>query len=159
MGFYPTGRGFESLPGYQAQALSLDVLLLFNSYMAHYEKVGLLVLSDDDTRFLVCEKEASNMTADYIMPGGQFTEETVEDCLREEIAEELGCEVDFSTLEHLGRYTDIAAGDPNSDVSIELYRGEIIGEPKPTTEIKKIHKIGKEDQNNERVSKIIRNKI
>jgi hypothetical protein len=48
---------------------------------------------------------------------------------------------------------------PDKDVSIKLYSGKIIGKPKPSTEIKFIHWIGKTDKNNLRVSQIIRNKI
>ena len=53
--------------------------------MAYYNKIGLLVLNDDQTKFLVCEKYPQNVTADYIMPGGQFQEKTVEQCLQEYI--------------------------------------------------------------------------
>ncbi len=52
-----------------------------------------------------------------------------------------------------------AAGDPTHDVSIELYEGKIIGKPKPSTEIKAIHWIGKTAVNNPRVAPLIRNKI
>ena len=55
--------------------------------MAYYNKIGLLVLSSDFTKFLVCEKYPENVTSDYIMPGGQFQETTVEECLRNEIKE------------------------------------------------------------------------
>ena len=127
--------------------------------MAYYNKIGLLVLSSDFTKFLVCEKYPENVTSDYIMPGGQFQETTVEECLRNEIKEELSCEVDFSTLMYVNEYTDTAAGHPERDVSIKLYVGSLIGTPTPSTEVKELHWIGKEDTENERVSPIIRNKI
>lgn len=127
--------------------------------MAYYNKIGLLVLNDDQTKFLVCEKAPENVTSDYIMPGGQFQEKSVEECLKNEIKEELNCEVDFSTLEYIGEYADVAAGRPDREVSIKLYQGNLIGEPTPSTEIKHIHWIGKQDQQNNRVSPIIRNKI
>jgi 8-oxo-dGTP pyrophosphatase MutT (NUDIX family) len=127
--------------------------------MAYYNKIGLLVLNADSTKFLVCEKPPKNVTSDYIMPGGQFQEATVEECLRNEIREELNCEVDFATLERINEYTDVAAGRPDRDVSIQLYRGNLIGIPTPSTEIKFIHWIGKEDRTNPKVSPIIRNKI
>ena len=127
--------------------------------MAHHNKTGLLVLNADNTRFLVCEKDPHDVTADYIMPGGQYDEASVEECLKNEIKEELDCQVDFSTLEKIGVYTDVAAGQPDRDVSITLFRGSLIGTPRPCSEIKKLHWIGKEDDKNERVSPIIRNKI
>jgi hypothetical protein len=43
----------------------------------------------------VCEKDPNNMTADYIMPGGQFTEATVFECIVNEMREELSAEVDL----------------------------------------------------------------
>lgn len=127
--------------------------------MAYYNKIGLLVLNADASKFLVCEKFPQNVTSDYIMPGGQFQEKTVEECLKNEIKEELNCEVNFSTLSYVGEYTDVAAGRPDRDVSIKLYSASLIGTPMPSTEIKALHWIGKEDMSNERVSPIIRNKI
>ena len=78
--------------------------------MAYYNKIGLLVLNKDQSKFLVVQKYPQNVTADYIMPGGQFEEDTVEECLKNEVKEELDCEVDFATLEYIGEYTDVAAG-------------------------------------------------
>lgn len=127
--------------------------------MAYYEKIGLLVLSEDSARFLVCEKYPENVTSDFIMPGGQFQEASVEECLKNEIREELDCEVDFSTLTYINEYTDVASGRPDRDVSIKLYSGSLIGTPTPSTEVKEIHWIGKEAAGDMRVSPIIRNKI
>lgn len=127
--------------------------------MAYYNKIGLLVLNKDKTKFLVCEKSPENVTSDYIMPGGLFEEATEIECLKDEIKEELDCEIDVESLEYIGEYTDVAAGRPDRDVSIKLYKGNLIGTPKPSTEIKFIHWIGKEDKTNPRVSPIIRNKI
>ena len=127
--------------------------------MAYYNKIGLLVLNNENTKFLVCEKDSKNVTSDYIMPGGQFFEASVEECLKNEVKEELDCEVDFGSLEYIGEYNDVAAGRPDREVSIKLYKGNLIGIPKPSTEIKYIHWIGRGDQSNVRVSPIIRNKI
>lgn len=127
--------------------------------MAYYNKVGLLVLHQDKAKFLVCEKDKGDVTADYIMPGGQFFERSPEECLRDEIKEELNCEVDIASLNYINEYLDVAAGAPDKDVSNKLCQGTLIGEPTPSTEIKHIHWIGLEDKNNPRVSPIIRNKI
>ena len=127
--------------------------------MAYYNKIGLLILNQDNTKFLVCQKSPDDVTADYIMPGGQFEENTIKECLKNEIKEELNCEVDFNTLEYIGEYIDVAAGKPNKDVSIKLYKSKIIGNPEPSGEVKNIYFISKEDQNNFKVSSIIRNKI
>ncbi len=127
--------------------------------MAYYNKIGLLVLNQKNNKFLVCEKSPKNVTSDYIMPGGQFQEESVEECLKNEIKEELNCAVDFDSLQFIGKYTDVAAGQPDRDVSIKLYRANLIGIPTPSTEIKLIHWISKKDRYNPRLSPIIRNKI
>jgi 8-oxo-dGTP pyrophosphatase MutT (NUDIX family) len=127
--------------------------------MAYYYKIGLLVLNQNGTEFLVCEKAPEDTTSDYIMPGGQFEETTVEACLRNEIEEELHCQVDFDTLAFVGKYSDVAAGRPDRDIEMEVYRGSLIGEPVPSREIKFIHWIGKDAVHNPRVSPIIRNKI
>ena len=127
--------------------------------MAFYNKIGLLVLSADESAFLVCEKSLDFDTDDYIMPGGVLTEDSDEDCLRNEISEELDCAIDFSTLRFVGEYTDIASGFTDRDVSIKLYQGKLIGVPRPCSEIEYLHWIGKGDAENPRVSPIIRNKI
>ncbi|MDH4330940.1 MAG: NUDIX domain-containing protein [Candidatus Moranbacteria bacterium] len=127
--------------------------------MANYNKIGLLVLNNDQTRFLVVQKYPQNVTADFIMPGGQFEEETIEECLKNEIKEELNCEVDFDSLGFISEYEDEAAGRPEKTVSIKLYQGKLIGIPAPSTEIEHIHWITKDDISNPQVSPIIRNKI
>lgn len=127
--------------------------------MAYWYKIGLLVLNDDATKFLVCEKDKNNITNLYLMPGGQMEEASAEECLRSEIKEELDCKVDFKTLKYIGEFADVAAGDPDHEIAIELYQGKLIGEPKPSSEIKHIHWIGKKDADNPKVSPIIRNKI
>ncbi|MET0779293.1 MAG: NUDIX domain-containing protein [Candidatus Saccharimonadales bacterium] len=127
--------------------------------MAYYYKIGLLVLNDDSTKFLVCEKDKNDITDQYIMPGGQMTHQTVEECLREKIKEELDCEVDFTTLKSIGEFTAPAAGQPDREVAMELYRAKIIGTPKASNKIKHLHWISKEDATNDRVSHIIRSYI
>lgn len=79
--------------------------------MAYYNKIGLLILNEDGTKFLVCEKYSQFVTSDYIMPGGKFEEETEIECLKNEIREELNCEIDVKSLKYIAEYTDVAAGN------------------------------------------------
>lgn len=126
--------------------------------MAYFNKIGLLLLNKDRTKFLVCEKD--NFTSDFIMPGGQLeVGESDIDCLKRELSEELATELDESSLKYIGEYIDIAAGDQTKDVSIKLYSGEIIDTPKPSSEIINFYWIGKDDLVNPRLSPIIKNKI
>ena len=129
--------------------------------MAYYNKIGLLILNEDAKRFLVCEpgdKYTERGVNQYLMPGGKLEEESDVECLQAEIKEELSCGVDAGSLELIGEYTDVAA-TPGRDVMIRLYKGNLIGDPKPSTEIGALHWIGREDAANQKVSPIIRNKI
>lgn len=127
--------------------------------MAYYNKIGLLILNDDSTKFLVCQKYRENVTAEYIMPGGKNDEQDDMLCLKNEIDQELGCQVDFYSVELVGIYSDTAAGFSDRDVEIKLYKGRLIGQPTPMTEVEYIHWIGKGDIENKQVSSIIRTKI
>ncbi len=127
--------------------------------IADFHKIGLLILNEDGTKFLVCEKGEDGMTQDYLFPGGKIEEEDEFECIVREIWEELDCEVAVETLEFVGAYMGPAAGDPSRTVAIRLYKGEIVGKPTPSSEIKFIHWIGRDDINNERVSPIIRRQI
>lgn len=127
--------------------------------MADFNKIGLLVLNEGRDKFLVCEKDKKHVTDDYIMPGGKMEEKDDRECLRREIKEELNCSVDFDTLVYIGEYADIAAGFNDRQVKIKLYQGKLVGTATPATEINYLHWIGKQDADNPRVSRIIRNKI
>lgn len=127
--------------------------------MAYYNKIGLLVLNYNRDKFLVCQKYAHNVTADYIMPGGKNDEDDDVECLTNEIKQELDCELDIQSLDYLGTYEDTAAGFIDRTVEMRLYEGRILGEPKPSKEVEFIHWIGAKDQNNPKVSSIIRRKI
>ncbi len=130
--------------------------------MAYYNKIGLLVLNADRTMFLACEPGVlykDKSVSQYLMPGGQFLEDTVEACLRAEIKEELGCDIDMDSIEFVGEYNDVAASGLNRDVMIKLYTGKLIGVPVASTEIGALHWIGVKDINNEKLSPIIKNKI
>lgn len=129
--------------------------------MAYFNKIGLLVLSEDSKTFLVCEpgnKYMDKRVVQYLMPGGQIEEKSDIECLKREIKEELDCDIDIKTVELIGEYTDVAA-TPGKDVMIRLYEGKLIGEPKPSSEIGSLHWISKNDIINYKVSPIIRNKI
>lgn len=130
--------------------------------MAYYNKIGLLILSEDKKKLLVCEPGSSykeKRVQQYIMPGGQLEEKSDKECLQREIKEELDTEIEEKSIELIDEYTDVSAAGPDRDVMIRLYKGDLVGTPKPSSEIGGLHWVGKEDINNPKVSPIIKNKI
>jgi 8-oxo-dGTP diphosphatase len=111
--------------------------------MIDYDKVGLLTIRDG--RILLCRKASTSF---LILPGGcRESGESAMDCLQREILEELGA-VQLGPVEFVGVYSDRAAGgDPDrvKTVRIELYRGELIGEPAPHSEIAELVWFGASD--------------
>jgi 8-oxo-dGTP pyrophosphatase MutT (NUDIX family) len=122
-----------------------------------YDKVGLLAIRDG--RVLLCRKK--HTTALLILPGGCLEAgESAVQCLARELREELG-EVRVESLEYVGTYVDRAAGSgegPPKTVRIELYRGELFGDPAPHAEIKELVWFGEGD-GREQLSPSLVNKI
>lgn len=99
--------------------------------MPDFDKIGLLTIRNG--KILLCRKRHS--TSLLILPGGcREPGESALDCLQRELREELG-DVEVTALNLLGAYSDRAAGDPTKTVRIELYRGDLIGDPAPHSEI------------------------
>jgi 8-oxo-dGTP diphosphatase len=110
----------------------------------HYDKVGLLVVHEG--RILLCRKKHS--TALLILPGGCFEPgESATQCLERELHEELG-DVRVEGVEYVGTYMDLAADSgngPPKTVRIELYRGNLLGDPAAHSEIKELVWFGEKD--------------
>jgi 8-oxo-dGTP diphosphatase len=116
-------------------------------------KAGLLVIHGG--RLLLCRKKHG--TALLILPGGKLEAgESSEDCLRREVREELNCEL--AAVEFVGSYTDQAAGASDQTVHIELYRGELMSNPTPQSEIGELVWFGASDDHAQ-LAPSIRNKI
>ena len=102
--------------------------------MADFNKVGALILRGD--RMLLCRKDRD--TSKLILPGGRVEPgESDMECLARELREELG-DVTLTRVEYLGTYEDRASLDDPAVVKrvrIALYRGELVGEPTPSSEI------------------------
>lgn len=103
--------------------------------MVDYNKVGFLAVSGG--RILMCRK--NNTTSKLILPGGCIeADESPLECLAREIREELGGGVEAVNIEYLGTYEEIAACDDptvKKSLRIVLYRGDIVGDPVPSSEI------------------------
>lgn len=71
--------------------------------------------------------------------GGKIEEgESEIECLKREVKEEIGCEVDEKSLKFLTEFEDIAHGKEETLLNIKLYEGNLIGEPKASSEIAEI---------------------
>jgi 8-oxo-dGTP pyrophosphatase MutT (NUDIX family) len=86
-----------------------------------------------DGRMLLCRRREGSQL--LILPGGKLEPgETAEEALERELREELG-EVEAVALERVGTYEGPAAGHPGRTVVIELFAGELRGEPRACAEI------------------------
>lgn len=109
-----------------------------------------------DNRLLVVRKRGSR---DYLMPGGKPEEkETPVEALARELKEEVDCSFDAASLTFLGRFEDFTS-DGKAKVSIELFSGELMGEPKASSEIEELKWISAADAINPFVTPIIRKQI
>ncbi|MBN1293144.1 MAG: NUDIX domain-containing protein [Candidatus Latescibacteria bacterium] len=125
--------------------------------MADINKIGLLVIKDG--KFLMCRKD--NFTSMLILPGGKIEKgETHLECLERELREELG-EVTAINLKPVGVYHDLAhSDDPGiiKTLEIQVYQGDLSGDPRPCSEIVKLVWFGK-TSNRDLLTPITQNKI
>lgn len=124
--------------------------------MRTYRKIALLALNDDRTKYLVVQKVPYSTTQEWIMPGGQLEEHSEEECLANEILEELDCEVGLETLKYIGTYEGPAAGNEDNRIWMKIYEGKLLGTPTPSGEIVAVHWVGEEDLDNPRLSRFNR---
>ncbi len=70
--------------------------------------------------------------------GGKYEEgESDLECLKREVKEEVGCEIDEASLKFLKEFEDEAHGGQNM-LHVRLYTGKLIGEPRSSSEIVEI---------------------
>lgn len=71
--------------------------------------------------------------------GGKPEEGELEiEALKREVKEEVGCEIDESSLRFLHEFEDVVHGKGGEMLNIRMYEGKLTGEPKPSSEIAEI---------------------
>lgn len=107
-------------------------------------------------KFLVNRKAK---TSYFIVPGGQPEgEESPLECLSREMLEEHGVNVVEDSLGYIERFQDTSIIEPDTLIVMGLYYEDIIGNPKPDSEIEEQAFVGRHD-NYEFLSPIIKRKI
>ena len=121
--------------------------IIQKSALAVIQNNKLLVVRPHNSQFL-------------LMPGGKPNlGESAVAALKREIREELDCSIDEKTITLLGTFEDVAAGSNGSIVRIELYSGNLIGTPQPSSEIEALVWISSNGISLPQLSPIIKNKI
>ena len=98
------------------------------------KKVAFAVFKD---RKILLVRSKSQKEVFYTLGGKIEAGESDIDCLKREIKEEVGCEVDESTLKFLHEFKDDAHGKIGL-LNIRMYTGNLIGEPEASAEVEEI---------------------
>jgi 8-oxo-dGTP diphosphatase len=100
--------------------------------MNKIKKIALAVFKD---KKLLMVRSAMNPEVFFTL-GGKIEEgETEIDCLKREVMEEVCCDVDIKSLKFLMEFEDVAHGKESTLLNLKVYKGSLIGDPKPSSEI------------------------
>lgn len=98
-------------------------------------KVGLAVISG---RKLLMVRNGKHGDVFSTLGGKIEGHESDVACLMREVREEADTDVDVDSLEFLGVFRGAILGRDNTFITIRLYKGELLGEPRPSSEIVEI---------------------
>jgi len=108
--------------------------LYYVSNMKFINKVALAVFKDKKMLQVRINKQPDVF---YTLGGKYEQGESDIECIKREVKEEIGCEIEEASLKFLKEFEDIAHGD-QAMLNIRMYEGKLIGEPKPLSEIVEI---------------------
>ncbi len=110
--------------------------------MAHFEVVALAHIRGG--KLLLVRSSGKN---GFYLPGGKPDPgESELDTLSREIREELGCGIELSTLAYFTTTVAQAFGKPEGVmVAVKTYRGELVGAPRPSSEVVEMRYFGLDD--------------
>lgn len=99
------------------------------------KKIALAVFKDK--KMLQVRSKKQDMA--FFTLGGKV-EEGEDDlaCIKREVREEVGCEIDEASLKFLTEFEDVAHGKKDRLLNVRLYEGKLKGVPKPCSEISEI---------------------
>ena len=60
------------------------------------------------------------------------------ECLKREVWEEIDCDIKDSSIKFLAQFRDVAHGKEDILINIIMYEGQLIGNPKPSSEVVEI---------------------
>ena len=103
--------------------------------MKTIQKIALAVFKD---KKMLLVRSAKQKEVFYTLGGKLEEGETEIECLKREVKEEIGCEVDKKSFKFLKEFEDVAHGKGGALVHIKMYEGKLIGSPKPSSEIVEI---------------------
>lgn len=87
-------------------------------------KIATACLLDSDGRLLIVRKRGTRM---FMLPGGKIEHgEAPLDALKRELLEELGLELESSSLHPLGHFRSRAANEPGHWVEADIFLGEAL---------------------------------
>jgi len=109
--------------------------------MADITKIAPVIIKDG--KFLIVRGKGQDFWKNV---GGVLEDgETEIDCLKRETKEELDVDISEPVTKYYETPVTFTVTEPKRSLIIKLYRAEILGEPKPASEIEELHWISKKE--------------
>ncbi|MCL4366346.1 NUDIX domain-containing protein, partial [Patescibacteria group bacterium] len=99
------------------------------------KKIALAVFKD---KKMLQVRSKKNPDVFYTLGGKVEKGEDDISCLKREVKEEIDCGIDESSIKFLTEFEDVAHGKDQNLVNIKMYKGKLIGTPRPFSEIAEI---------------------